>query len=68
MIKEENINKQYFCPTCGKSMDYVRSEDKKIIDEKIREKLQYWHCLNCSNEWQIDILNNILRKNSIIES
>lgn len=68
MNKEEETNREYFCPTCGKTMDYVRSEEHKLADKKIMVKLQFWYCLNCSTEWQIDILNNILRKNLIIES
>ncbi len=67
MCAEKRLEEEYFCPTCGQAMQLEKKE-KQILDEnKLKSKIQFWYCLNCSVEWQIDIINNILRKNSIIE-
>ena len=67
------------CPTCGQSMDFVKSEKKSIDLSKPKKSNKYedknvkgydvmeiWRCLNCSEEWEIDIYRNIWRKNTII--
>ena len=68
MNEEENLEEKYFCPTCGQAMEEKRADENVQVDEKLKNKIQFWYCLNCSTEWQIDILNNILRRNSLIES
>ena len=68
MIKEEDLEEKYFCPNCGQEMEYKKTDENLQLNEKLQDKIQFWYCLNCSAEWQIDILNNILRKNSLIES
>jgi len=65
------------CPTCGQSMELVKSEKqtKNLSEVKIDEDLngeafdisEIWHCLNCSKEWQSDIKRNIWRKNEMME-
>jgi hypothetical protein len=67
MSTEKEIDEDYFCPTCGKSMQLQKKDDLVIDNTKLKGKMQFWYCLNCSIEWQIDILNNILRKNVILE-
>ena len=68
MNEENDLEDKYFCPNCGQEMERKKSDDSLELDEKLQDKIQFWYCLNCSAEWQIDILNNILRKNSLIES
>jgi len=63
---DEKIDKR-FCPSCGQPMKPIKGGKKTEIAPDTFERLQLWHCLNCSEEWQIDIMNNILRKNAIIE-
>lgn len=41
-----------------------RNENKKKDTFDIT---QIWHCLNCSEEWSIDIINNIWRKNELTD-
>ena len=67
-----NEKEDEVCPTCGQSMKFLKSE-KKSKDSKINEDAteedfditQIWHCLNCSEEWKMDIIKNIWRKNEI---
>jgi len=67
------------CPTCGQPMDFIKSEKKSIVFSKPKKSIKYedingkgydimeiWHCLNCSEEWKIDIFKNIWRKNTIM--
>jgi len=67
MIGEEKLDEKFFCPTCGQSMELKKIEEHVPDEEKMKGKIQFWYCLNCSIEWQIDIIHNILRKNSIIK-
>jgi hypothetical protein len=65
------------CPTCGQPMSFKKSdkEPKKLIEIKNDKDMegevfdisQIWHCLNCSEEWKLDIINNIWRKYEITE-
>lgn len=72
MNKQKN---EEICPTCGKLMKHVKSH-KHIADSKENDNSdeiskpkfktsEIWHCLNCSEEWQIDIMDNIWRKKDI---
>ena len=67
------------CPTCGQPMNFIKSEKKSIVlskpsktkkHEDINNKgydiLEIWRCLNCSEEWKIDIYRNIWRKDTIL--
>jgi hypothetical protein len=51
----------------------TQSEDVKTTLKKENKKketfdiTQIWHCLNCSEEWKIDIINNIWRKTELID-
>jgi len=73
----KNDKDKEICPTCGQSMKLVKLEEqpKKLaeakIDEDVNEKgfdiSEIWHCLNCSEEWKIDLMKNIWRKNEIIK-
>jgi hypothetical protein len=66
-----------FCPTCGQPMKIKNSEKKPKKMEKtykdagkngeIFDMSQIWHCLNCSEEWEIDLIKNIWRKTEITE-
>ena len=72
-----NKDVKELCPTCGQPMKYIKTEKKlKNIEKKLKEEnekketydiSQIWHCLNCSEEWKIDIIRNIWRKNELIE-
>ena len=70
-----NKDEKELCPTCGQPMKYIKTEkkpkniEKKLIDGKKEtyDISQIWHCLNCSEEWKIDIIRNIWRKNELIE-
>ncbi|UCD13634.1 MAG: hypothetical protein JSW60_08770 [Thermoplasmatales archaeon] len=61
------------CPTCGQPMNFVKSEKQQtkmaLKDEDRNVKAfdisQIWHCINCSEEWEIDIIRNIWRKSEI---
>ena len=65
------------CPTCGHSMKHVKTHKhaKKLSETDEMEEIivpkfnasEIWHCLNCSEEWQIDIMKNIWRKKDINE-
>jgi len=65
------------CPTCGQPMTFEKSEKqstkmkKTVKDEDRNEETfdisQIWHCLNCSEEWEIDLIRNIWRKTEITE-
>lgn len=65
------------CPTCGHPMSFEKSEIqskkmKKTIkdgdrNEEIFDISEIWHCLNCSEEWEIDLIKNIWRKTEITE-
>ena len=65
------------CPKCGQPMEIVKSEKQTIkMEKKVKNKdriegtfdiSQIWHCLNCSEEWEIDLIRNIWRKTEITE-
>ncbi len=73
----QNKDFKELCPTCGQPMKYIKTEKqsknnkKPLIDENEKKGTydisQIWHCLNCSEEWKIDIIKNIWRKNEFIE-
>jgi C4-type Zn-finger protein len=67
MSIDKTLEEEYFCPTCGKSMQLQEKKEDIPDENNLKGKIQFWYCLNCSIEWQVDILNNILRKNSLIE-
>ena len=64
---DQHIQKHKFCPTCGKPMEHKETIEKPMDDDKPFQRFEIWNCLNCSEEWQIEITRNILRKNAIIE-
>ena len=49
-----------FCPTCGKPMELVRVEEDSDKQGDPFAKWEIWHCLNCNEDWQINLLKNIL--------
>ncbi len=66
------------CPTCGQPMVFVKSLKKPINHpESINSKehkdendtgyaiYEIWNCLNCNKSWELEIYNNIWRKNPI---
>lgn len=55
------------CPTCGQPMDFIKSVKSKDEVGKPFKRFEIWHCLNCSEEWELDIMDNIWRKNAIIQ-
>lgn len=67
MCGKKEQDESYFCPTCGQSMEFKKTEEQTPDEETLKGKVQFWYCLNCSIEWQIDVINNILRKSSIIK-
>ncbi len=68
-------NKGEICPTCGQIMKHMKShihsskisetDDNEEISKPKFKTSEIWHCLNCSEEWQIDIMDNIWRKKDI---
>ena len=73
------VNKEAneLCPNCGQPMKIVKSEKQPIkMEKRLKDKgrneetfdiSQIWHCLNCSEEWEIDLIRNIWRKTEITE-
>jgi len=74
-MKKES--EKQICPTCGQSMKHIEShshttketepnDEGEITEPKLKIS-EIWHCLNCSKEWQIDIMDNIWRKKDLNE-
>lgn len=72
---DERVKK--LCPNCGQPMQFVKTEKqpRKLVETKIDEDMnveaydisEIWHCLNCSQEWELDLIKNIWRKNEITD-
>ena len=74
-LREEimvNIKKERVCPTCGQSLDFVKSEKQPIEpvksekDEDMNEKtfsiFEIWNCLNCDEEFEFDVKKGIWKE------
>ena len=61
MKNPTHASKKQFCPTCGKTMNFLDS--KKLPDEngKLENIMEHWNCLNCQEDWEIHLPQNIIK-------
>ena len=57
--KKINLNNEKYCPTCGKPMDFIKSKEDHD-NNKPFNRWEIWKCLNCNEEWEVDLLKNML--------
>jgi hypothetical protein len=60
------------CPECGQPLKLIKSkkqhhhhrvrDDETEIPSKPFDFLEMWHCLNCNEDWENEIMKNVWKK------
>ena len=62
ILVSKTVNKKEMersCPTCGQPMNFVKFRKDINKNKKSFNRWQIWNCLNCNEEWEVDVLTNM---------
>ena len=60
MMKGDNDHKKY-CPNCGKPMKLAETKKDKDETGNAFPRWKIWNCLNCNENWEVDLMKNMLQ-------